>query len=261
MLTTEIIDKSMWQGFNVISLDELNTESSMLTRLDNKYLVRDSVLVLALKDFSNYFDVLEIENNRSFNYESCYFDDENLRCYHDHHQGRRQRIKVRARKYTESNICFIEVKLKNSRGVTIKRRMPYPVEQFGTLNSQAMNYINEQHVDLYGKHFSDHLKPTLHMNYSRTTLVAKQGGERITMDKKIRFSHSSKTFATADDIVVIETKSSNGNGIADSILRKLHQHTTNKCSKYCVGMCITQQVTRFNNFMPALRKLRASPVT
>ncbi len=261
MSTTAIIDGSVWQQFNVISLDKLNNESSMLTRLDNKYLVRAQELPFVLEGFSNHFDILEIEKNRLFNYESCYFDDENLRCYYDHHQGRRQRIKVRTRKYTESNLCFIEVKLKNSRGATVKRRMPYPVEQFGTLTTQAISYINEQHLELYGKHFSNDLKPTLHMSYGRATLVAKQGGERITIDKKIRFTHNSKTFATADDIFVIETKSSNGNGIADSILRKFHQHPSNKCSKYCVGMCVTQQVSRFNNFRPTLRKLGAILIT
>ena len=231
----------------------------MLTRLDNKYLVREHVLQLALHQFSKYFDILEIDQNRLFTYESCYFDDVNLRCYFDHHQGRRQRIKIRTRKYVESNLCFMEVKLKNSRGITVKKRMPYPMEQFGQLNPEAVNYINAQHFELYGRDFGSVLNPTLQMSYERATLVAKQGGERITVDRQIRFNHNEQTFATDEDIFVIETKSANGNGIADALLRKLHQHSSNKCSKYCVGMCITQQVNRYNNFMPTLRKLGALP--
>lgn len=257
MSTIAIIND--WQQFNAISLDDLNHGSAMLTRLDNKYLVHQKVLHMALKDFSKHFDILEINRNRLFTYESCYFDDANLRCYFDHHQGRRQRIKVRTRKYVESDLCFVEIKLKNSRGMTIKRRLAYPLEQFGELNAAALAYINEQHLELYGRGFSNTLLPTLHMSYERATLVAKRGGERITIDRQIRFNHHSQTYATDDDIVVIETKSTNGNGIADALLRKLHQHPSNKCSKYCVGMCITRQVNRFNNFMPTLRKLGAFP--
>ncbi len=248
-----------WQQFNAISLDDLNHGSAMLTRLDNKYLVHQGVLHQALKQFSKYFDILEIDKNRLFTYESCYFDDENLRCYFDHHQGRRQRVKIRTRKYVESNLCFVEVKLKNSRGITIKKRLAYPLEQFGQLNAEALAYINEQHLELYGRDFSQGLTPTLHMRYERATLVAKQGGERITIDRQIRFNHHAQTYATNDSIAVIETKSANGNGIADRLLRTLHQHPSNKCSKYCIGMCITQQVKRYNNFMPTLRKLGALP--
>lgn len=248
-----------WQQFNAISLDDLNDGSAMLTRLDNKYLVHQGVLHLALHEFSKHFDILEINKNRLFTYESCYFDDVNLRCYFDHHQGRRQRIKIRTRKYVESNLCFVEIKLKNSRGITVKRRLAYPMEQFGELNAEALAYIHEQHHELYGKGFSNKLTPTLNMSYERATLVAKQGGERITIDRQIRFNHQSHTYATNDNIVVIETKSANGNGIADMLLRKLHQHPSNKCSKYCIGMCITQQVNRYNNFMPTLRKLGALP--
>jgi VTC domain len=258
-LMSTIATTNNWQQFQAISLDDLNYGSAMLTRLDNKYLVHHQVLQAALQDFAKHFDILEINKNRLFTYESCYFDDANLRCYFDHHQGRRQRIKIRTRKYVESDLCFVEIKLKNSRGITIKKRLAYPVNQFGELNSTALAYIDEQHFELYGRGFSNVLQPTLRMSYERATLVAKQGGERVTIDRQIRFNHESQTYATNDDIVVIETKSKNGNGIADALLRKLHQHPSNKCSKYCVGMCITQQVNRFNNFMPTLRKLGALP--
>lgn len=232
----------------------------MLTRLDNKYLLREPILKLALQQFSKHFDILEIGKDRLFTYESCYFDDANLRCYFEHHQGRRQRIKIRTRKYLESDLCFVEIKLKDSRGVTVKKRQPYEIEKFGELDADALSYIRTQYFEHYGRHFSENLRPTLNMSYGRATLVAKRGGERITIDKQIRFQHNHKTFSTPDDLFVIETKSANGNGIADAILRKFHQHPSNKCSKYCIGMCITEQVSRYNNFMPTLRKLGALPV-
>ncbi len=43
--------------------------------------------------------------------------------YHKHHRGMVNRHKIRFRKYNTSDIVFLEVKLKDSRGVTTKNRM------------------------------------------------------------------------------------------------------------------------------------------
>ena len=85
--------------FKPIGLDALNAKAAMLERLDNKYVVRAPVLAAAAAELCELFDVLEIDGRRSFTYDTCYFDDPELRSYHDHHQGRRQRVKVRVRKY------------------------------------------------------------------------------------------------------------------------------------------------------------------
>lgn len=255
MSTTATIKAEHWQSFTPISLDGLNAKSAMLTRRDNKYILNESLVQVLIPHLAEHFDILEIDRRRLFHYESCYFDDDNFRCYFDHHQGRRQRIKVRTRRYVDSNVCFFEIKLKDARGMTIKHRMPYPEALFTQLNPDAMTYIQHQHQHLYGTTFSNHLKPTLHMGYLRTTLVAKQGGERVTLDHGIYFKQNQGDVHTARSTFILEAKSKNGNGIADSILRKWHQHPNNNCSKYCIGLCVTGQVEKFNVFMPTLRKL------
>lgn len=255
MSIIETINQPKWSALKSISLHELNAKAEMLTRLDNKYMVKGDVLHNALPLLANYFDVLEINEKRLFTYETCYFDDESFRSFFDHHQGRRQRLKVRVRKYVDADLCFVEIKFKDIRGITIKKRLPYDIYKFGVLDAVAYDYICMQHKAMYGREFTRSLKPTLNMTYERATLVAKDGGERITIDRRIQFDHNDKVFSTPEDIYVVETKSINGNGMADTLLRKLHQHPTNKCSKYCIGMCLTEQVHRFNNFLPVLRKL------
>lgn len=64
---------------------------------------------------------------------------------------------------------------------------------------------------------------------------------------------------TGDSVFIVETKSAHGHGLADAVLRRYHQHPTNACSKYCVGMSLTGGVQRFNRFLPALRKLGEMP--
>jgi VTC domain len=259
MFTTENSDAWLARAFAPIGLPELNAKAAMLERIDNKYVVRAEVLAQAVAPLAWRFDVLEIDGKRNFTYETCYFDDAERRCYFDHHQGRRQRAKVRVRKYLDAGLCFVEVKLKDKRGTTIKKRMRYALEKYGTLDAQAVAHVHEAYRDLYERDFEHALEPSLEMTYQRLTLVAKEGGERMTIDGGIRFHAGAEVCSTEGDVFVVETKSASGNGIADKVLRSLHQHPTNGCSKYCVGMSLTGAVQRNNRFLPALRKLGVAP--
>jgi hypothetical protein len=248
------------RAFRPISLDALNAKAAMLERLDHKYVVRAEALRALAPALAAQFDVLEIDGVRSFTYETCYFDDAERRSYFDHHQGRRQRMKVRVRKYVDTALCFVEVKLKDKRGSTVKKRLPYPLDQYGTLDERAMAHVQCSHEALYGRPFEGRLEPVLRMSYRRTTLVAKEGGERMTIDSRIRFGDDGDLAALDDDVFIVETKSAHGHGLADAILRRHHQHPTDGCSKYCVGMSATGNVQRYNRFRPALARLGALPV-
>jgi len=81
------------------------------------------VLRQAMRELARYFDILEINGQRKFAYDTCYFDDADYSSYFDHYKGRRIRCKVRMRKYADANLCFVEVKLKHKRGMTIKERL------------------------------------------------------------------------------------------------------------------------------------------
>lgn len=260
MLTTKSFEMDFLAGFDSIDLSVLNQKAPMLVRLDNKYIIREHELALSIPMLTQSFDILQIDNKRVFTYNTCYFDDEQLNCYFDHHRGRRQRIKIRTREYCDTNLCFVEAKLKDIRGATIKKRMPYHVEKYGLLDDEAIEYVAEVQQDLYQKNIIKQLRPTLEMSYLRTALVAKDGGERVTIDRCMRFYHGNDVRTISDDVCIVETKSANANGIADAVLRYNHLHPTNNCSKYCIGMCVTGQVKKMNNFMPALRRLGVLPV-
>lgn len=246
-------------AFEPIGLGQLNAKASMLVRLDNKYVVREAVLREALAELAARFDILEIDGRRAFTYDTCYFDDPKNSSYFDHHRGRRQRFKVRVRKYTDAQLCFVEIKLKDKRGITIKKRLDYAVEKYGTLDDSAWKHITSSYSEHYGREFTYTLAPVVEMRYKRITLVAKEGGERMTIDCKLVFSGDGRFHCVDNDVFIIETKSSKGNGIADKILRSLHQHPTKRCSKYCVARATLQGVQRHNKFLPALRKLNVLP--
>jgi hypothetical protein len=93
------------------------------------------------------------------------------------------------------------------------------------------------------------------MRYKRVTLVAKDGGERMTIDNGLSFSMDGNERAINPSLFVIEAKSAKGNGIADRILRGLHQHPTKHVSKYCTGLATMRDGMKSNNFRSAMRKL------
>ncbi len=255
MSTTNPINLPVLERFASISLAGLNAKAAMLTRLDNKYIVSLDVVAKALNHWEKQYDVLEIDQQRVFTYETCYFDDAQLSAYFDHHRGRRQRLKVRTRNYLDSQQCFLEIKLKDIRGVTIKKRMAYAPEEHGIISADGQQFIADVQQEKYQKQILQDLRATLHMRYKRITFVAKEGSERLTLDSQLVFFKDGKSYPLAPNIFIVETKSANANGKADAILRQLHQHPSNKCSKYCLGLCVTAQVDKRNRFLPSLRRL------
>lgn len=252
-------DRRLAAAFAPIDLAALNAKADMLQRLDNKYVVTAAALAQALPQLATHFDILQIDGRRDFTYQTCYFDDARLGNYFDQLRGRRKRCKVRMRRYLEANLCFVEIKLKGKRGITDKKRLACDPAHYGHLDDAAEAFIARSWNELYGSTFEQQLDAVLEMRYRRLTLVAKQGGERMTIDYALNFYVGDNVRQAATDVCLLETKSANANGIADKILRQVHLHPTGGCSKYCMAMAATGQVSRYNKFLAALRKLDLLP--
>jgi hypothetical protein len=242
--------------FAPISLDALNEKAEMLSRIDNKYVVDRWELERILPDLLASFDILEIENRRVFTYETRYFDDTRRSAYYEHHQGLRKRFKVRVRRYADAGLSFLEIKVKGPRDMTVKHRLPYALLRDEELSNEALTFTRDTYFQHYGKPFTYVLQPTLDMRYRRVTLVAKSGGERMTLDAKLQFWNMDRSPSTVGDVFIAETKSALGRGIADKCLQKIHARPTRKCSKYCIGMAALGEVSRWNRFMPSMRRLK-----
>ena len=243
-------------GFAPISLEELNSKAEMMSRIDNKYVVDRWALERILPALLEEFDILEIDDRRAFTYDTRYFDDPDCSAYYEHHQGLRKGFKVRVRRYSDAGLCFLEVKVKGKRGMTVKNRQSYDPADLGELTPEAFDYAKGVYTGHYDKAFDYDLRPALDIEYQRITLVAKEGGERMTIDGKLSFRNEEKRLEAPNDVFIVETKSALGRGYADKALRAVHARPTKKCSKYCIGMAALGAVSRWNRFMPTMRMLR-----
>ena len=245
-------------AFRPLGLDDLNARAAMLERLDQKYIVPLARLMPVLHGLRDAFDALEIDGARAFSYRTHYFDDAQARAYHDHHQGRRKRCKVRIRHYEDADMTWLEVKLKDNRDVTVKRRLRLPAGQ-RALDDTCRDFVEAMWRDQYGTPFGLDLHEVLAMRYRRATLVARAGGERMTLDSGLTFWSGLCEAAPENGLVIVETKSARGNGLADAAFRAAHVHPMARVSKYCVGLAALNRVTRRNRFLPALRRLGLLP--
>ena len=241
-------------AFRPIGLDTLNDKAEMLARRDNKYIVPAARLAAATTAFADSFDVLEISGKRIFTYSTRYFDDHELRGYYDHLERRRKRCKVRVRDYVDAGFSYLEIKLKDKRSITVKHRLPVDA-YLPALDDRCMEFVGNRYRDTYQQDFGKNLDPAMIVDYERVTLVAKAGGERMTIDTGLSFRSGNFARSAPAHMFIVETKSARGNGIADKIMRALHVQPTKHASKYCIGMATTDQVTRRNGFLPALRRL------
>ncbi len=160
--------------FGTISLDGLNAKAAMLERLDNKYIVPADRLLPAFARFAALFDVLEIDGKRAFTYATDYFDDDAAQAYHDHHQGRRKRCKVRIRHYVDAGFSYLEVKLKDLRDATVKKRLRL-ANPTRHLCDESLAFIDACHAEMYGTPLGRALQPVIGMDYSASRLSLAKG--------------------------------------------------------------------------------------
>ena len=248
-----------FDDFQPISLDETNNLAQMLSRIDNKYVVNFEQFATFLDTIKDQYAVLEIEGRRQFSYDSCYYDD-NFGCYFEHHQGRRQRFKVRTREYVDGGgMKFFEVKLKGLRGKTEKHRIKSEFVVTPKIEGEYLTMLQDIYFKQYKKPMPFELRPALKVGYKRCTLVALQGGERVTVDYQISFANphnSDHHVQVGDGFIIIETKSGDGKGIADNALKKLKIKQASKCSKYCIGVSLIGSVRKNNNFLATIKQVK-----
>lgn len=214
--------------FASISLDELNNTASLQTRTDRKYLLTWAQFRTLLPQLHRY-RVLEIDGRRWFRYRSMYFDTPSLASYLGAARCSPRRFKVRTRTYVDSGECYIEAKLRNRRGQTVKSRQIHrgPDDAIGDADRTFLNSFERLQP------FVDHLRPTLATNYERASLLAPDGS-RVTIDINLLCEFGSSE-AHANDRVIIESKSASGVGSVDRLLWNMGMRPESM-SKFACGL-------------------------
>jgi hypothetical protein len=231
-----------------VSLAELDAVA-LQNRIDSKYVLHENDMMTLFPCLLENYKVLSINGLRTFTYENNYFDTKDLLFYKDHHNGYTNRIKVRSRKYVESNLCYFEIKKKEKVNRTNKHRV--------CLDS-IVSEINEEKQDLVQsftrKNLND-LKLILKNNFKRITLVNNDFTERVTIDFNLQFSDKNNE-VNFDNIVVLEIKQSKTTQVSP-LVAFLRENNTREhsFSKYIFGVISLKPDMKKNNFLPIIKNL------
>ena len=218
-------------------------------RVDTKYIFGMHQLSAVFREMLNDYRLLEVNGVRGTDYRSLYFDTTELKHFNDHHNRKIFRSKVRFREYLGSDQVYLEVKRKNGRGRTDKKRLK--VTAIPTvLSAEQASFIQRSGGG------SGEMKATIWNHFTRYTFVNRHKPERLTLDVSLSFSDPSDR-KLLENVVVAELKQERMDRTSTfvQIMRNMGLRPCSM-SKYCIGMLAVGRPVKHNGFKEVLLKLQ-----
>jgi len=242
---------SILAAFDPITLAEMDSVE-LMNRIDTKFLASSEQILQILQRAVEHYRVVEIEKLRACPYSSIYFDTEDAAMYTMHHNGKRNRYKIRMRTYESSGISFLEIKRKNNKGRTLKKRTKIEQQEFqcAALKDEGQTFIRRGSPYEYKD-----LRPCLQNFFCRITLVDKKKTERITIDTNIQFrAAGSPAYIPVENLAIVEMKQDAG-AVKSPFRQYLNDLSIlpGGMSKYCLGTILTDPRVKNNRFKQKIR--------
>jgi hypothetical protein len=239
--------KSTLSGFIPISLEEME-HVKLLDRIDTKFIIHKDRLTEYLSAISSQYSLLQIGGKYIHPYETLYFDTPDFHLYQMHHNGKRNRFKLRCRKYTNSGIAFFEVKSKTNKDRTVKNRIQ--IANIPEMLDEPLNQYISEHIP---EELQNYI-PALRVYFDRLTLVNKQANERLTFDMNLRYKCNGDEKAILN-IVIVEVKQEKYTLSPLRELMRNQRQPRNFISKYCLGLTCLHKELKMNNFKQKINSL------
>jgi hypothetical protein len=227
--------------FSPVRLDELENVQ-LMNRIDKKYVFSAARLQYFLSRLYGGYNVLEIDNLRSFSYATTYFDTDDFLFFKHQVTGKLERNKVRHRLYENSGAAFLEVKRRTNTNRTIKWRIEAENKAGLKISGSSGEFVS----GLITVN-PDQLMPVLLNNFNRITLVNSGFSERVTIDYNISFTDTNSSKAEFPYLAIVEIKKEDhtSRSIVENILKEMSVRPTG-FSKYCVGSAVVKEMPRKN---------------
>lgn len=236
-------------GFEPISLEQMK-DIRLMNRVDTKYVTNTGSLAQILALAQSKYYMQQIDSIRSSHYTTDYYDTDDLNMYAIHHDGRSTREKIRVRSYADFNLSFFEIKKKNNKKKTSKKRISVQ-EGYSVCGSEISDFMAQ-----YSRYTPQSISPSLSNDFYRLTLVNHDKTERVTVDYNLKFTNPRTSLSRElSDIVIVEVKR-DGNTFSPirDILRECRVMPVS-ISKYCIGQVVTNPTLKRNRFKAKLKMM------
>ena len=237
--------RSIVSQFGPISLDQMDAVK-LMDRIDMKFILPFEQFKSLLPQLAENYNVLTIDGNRVFSYQTDYYDTPDLKMFYDHHNGRLTRFKIRHREYVESCLSFLEVKFRSNKGRILKKRIQYQNQD---------DHFFTGFIEKHTPYNPGKLTCNVVNHFNRFTLVDHGMHERVTADFNISFTDRSRTFSL-NELVIIEIKQAQADksSLIYQVMKNNHIRPSS-ISKYCIGVTLLNDKSKSNNFKHTLLQI------
>lgn len=244
----------LWQRMETITLEEMNSVK-LMNRIDTKYVASETMVMRLLEETARCGYRAQVHCGViAARYDTRYFDTESRDMYVVHHNRQLTRQKIRTRHYEDGSASYLEVKNKNNRGRTKKKRIEIPIEDLMGFagNSEAVSFIEP-----LARYNIQSLTPAIATRFVRITIVNPELTERITLDLNLEFTDlRSGVVGKIDGMSIIEIKQDgNTRSKAKEILNSLRVKPM-RISKYCLGTALTVEGIKRNRMIEKIRRIQ-----
>ena len=233
--------KSNLNDFKSIDLSDIS-KLEMSNRSEIKYILPIANLRQLLYNVADEYDIVEVRGEKELSYHTIYFDTFDYNLYHNHHNGKANRYKVRMRSYAASGDSFLEVKKRTNKGRTQKIRR-------SIVNVHNFTDLHKSFIDSIIPSLDKDLIRSIETSYRRITLISFSLPERVTIDIDLRFSSIGSVYALPN-VVIVEVKTDRRYGVSSPMTVALRgmKIYPRAFSKYCMGMAYLYPQLKQNLF-------------
>ena len=236
------------RGYEPVSLEDMK-RVRLMNRIDTKYIVKVGDIRKLLERSTKDYFVQEVDGERNIAYHTVYYDTQDHQMYIAHQNGKKTREKIRMRTYVSSGLSFLEIKNKNNRGRTDKKRIKIDANSDFMHSEETQNFLSK-----HAWFTPDELQPHLENRFNRITLVNRGMTERLTIDTGLCFhNYTNDRDGSLSGIAVVELKRDGRTpSPMHDLLIQMHIHTMG-FSKYCIGCAFTDPTLKQNLFKERIR--------
>lgn len=240
MLPVELKDmitsnETALDSIRTIDLNELIGRGPQLTRVHRRYVLSaaDASMALELVDPTTT-RVLESGGRRDLGHTSVYLDTPELDAFRRAARGRRQRFRIRTRRY-ESGGTFLEVRTGQQH--TVPHRLPGEHLPDGGFSEAGARFVAETlRAAGVGNPPIAELSASLRADYRRITLLHEPTTSRITIDSGLTWwDVRTGAWLSRPELAIIETRSAGQPCGMDLLLSSLG-HRPARFSKYATAL-------------------------
>lgn len=251
------------RSFEPISLAQMESVK-LMNRIDTKFAVPMAVLPAILEAAQADYFAQEIDGKRIATYDTMYYDTETLDMYVRHHDRQLVRQKIRVRQYVDSHLTFLEIKRKNNKGRTKKKRIVVPGFDITADTPSVLKHKKREDeavtvagfIDSKSRYEWSQISPHLWTKFHRITLVNKAKTERLTIDMDLVWDNVvSGEKKTYPELVIIELKRDGNVPSHMTDIMLAHRIHPFKISKYCIGTALTTPGIKKNRFKKKIRSI------